>query len=161
MKKIVLFGLAGFVLASTSCKRTETSKTTGWVYNSEEWGGFEKMPKYKGQITGPNLTFIEGGTFTMGQTEEDVMFDYRNIPRRVTVSSFYMDESEVSNIGYLEYLYWLNRVHNSMPQVYQKALPDTLVWLEELAYNEPFVETYFRHPAYMDYPVVGVNWLQC
>jgi len=39
-------------------------------------------------------------------------------------------------------------------------LPDTLVWREELSFNEPFVETYFRHPAYDDYPVVGVSWLQ-
>jgi gliding motility-associated lipoprotein GldJ len=29
-----------------------------------------------------------------------------------------------------------------------------------LAYNEPYVENYFRHPAYSDYPVVGVNWEQ-
>jgi gliding motility-associated lipoprotein GldJ len=29
-----------------------------------------------------------------------------------------------------------------------------------MAYNEPYVEYYFRHPAYNNYPVVGVNWLQ-
>jgi formylglycine-generating enzyme required for sulfatase activity len=34
------------------------------------------------------------------------------------------------------------------------------VWREELAYNEPLVETYFRHPSFDDYPVVGVNWYQ-
>ncbi|MCH2043285.1 MAG: SUMF1/EgtB/PvdO family nonheme iron enzyme [Saprospiraceae bacterium] len=161
MKKIILFGLIGMLFAATSCKKEMRSDTTGWAYNSQEWGGFEKVPDYKGQITGPNLAFIEGGTFNMGQTEEDVMFDYRNIARRVTVSSFYMDESEITNIAYLEYLYWLGKVHGTLPQVRLNALPDTLVWLEELAYNEPFVETYFRHPAYVEYPVVGVNWLQC
>lgn len=160
MKKILLFGLLGSLVAFSSCKKEERSSTTGWAYNSPEWGGFEKPVGYKGQATGPNLVFIEGGTFNMGQTEEDVMKDYRGIPRRVTVSSFYMDETEVANIDYLEYLFWLNRVHREMPQLYRKALPDTLVWLEELSYNEPYVETYLRHPAYMDYPLVGVTWLQ-
>ncbi|MGB1031046.1 MAG: SUMF1/EgtB/PvdO family nonheme iron enzyme, partial [Flavobacteriales bacterium] len=37
---------------------------------------------------------------------------------------------------------------------------DTLVWREKMEYNEPYVEYYLRHPAYRDYPVVGVNWLQ-
>ena len=46
------------------------------------------------------------------------------------------------------------------PELVKKALPDTLVWLEELAYNEPFVNYYFRHPSYNDYPIVGVDWHQ-
>lgn len=161
MKKFFVLGLISlFILPSCNKKSAERSEKTGWAFNSPEWGGFEKPMDYQGQATGPNLRFIEGGTFMMGQTEEDVMNDYRQIPRRVTVSSFYMDETEVSNLDYLEYLFWLRRVHNSMPQLHDKALPDTLVWLEELSYNEPYVETYLRHPAYMDYPLVGVNWVQ-
>jgi gliding motility-associated lipoprotein GldJ len=160
MKKLVLSGLIGLVAGMTACKKELRSNTTGWKLNDPKWGGYEKIPRYKGQITGPNLVYIEGGTFNMGATEEDVMFEYRNIARRITVSSFYMDETEVANTDYREYLYWLDRVYNNMPQVYRKALPDTLVWLEELSYNEPFVETYFRHPAYDEYPVVGISWLQ-
>ncbi len=40
--------------------------------------------------------------------------------------------------------------------------PDTLVWMSEYtyAYNEPYAKTYFWHPAFDDYPVVGVNWKQ-
>ena len=37
--------------------------------------------------------------------------NWDNIPRRVTVPSFYMDEAEVTNSFWLEYLYWLNRVY--------------------------------------------------
>lgn len=155
---LVLAGLA--VLSLAACKQKEASTTTNWKYNDQKWGGFEKKD-YKGQVNGPNLVLIEGGTFSMGTTEQDVMMDYDNIPRRVTVSSFYMDESEVANIDYREYLYWVERVYKEdYPEVFNKALPDTLVWREELAYNEPFVETYLRHPAYDSYPVVGVNWLQ-
>lgn len=142
-----------------SCAQ-ERSSTTGWAYNDPSNGGFEKFP-YEEQETGPGLVLIEGGTFTMGRTENDVTYEWNNVPRRVSISSFYMDETEVSNFSYLEYLYWTGRVFGpTFPDIYYKALPDTLVWREKLAYNEPFVEYYLRHPAYRDYPVVGVNWLQ-
>lgn len=151
-----------FILATAflfSCKK-ESSPTTGWTYNDSDTGGFEVVP-YQEQETGPGLVFIEGGTFVMGRTADDVMLDWNNMPRRVTVSSFYMDETEVRNLDYLEYLYWLSRVFGeTYPEVYTNALPDTLVWRDPLAYNEPYVENYLRHPAYRDYPVVGVNWLQ-
>ncbi len=144
----------------SSCGKKERSASTGWMYNDQKWGGFEKLD-YEGQATGPNLVLVEGGTFMMGMTDEDVISEWNAVPRRVTVSSFYMDETEVANIDYKEYLYWLKRVYGeSYPEVRIDALPDTLVWREELSFNEPFVETYFRHPAYDNYPVVGVNWVQ-
>ena len=147
------------VVGFSSCHK-EASETTGWAYNDTKNGGFEKH-KDEGQITGPGLVLVEGGNFVMGQTEQDVMYEWNAVPRKVTVSSFYMDKTEVSNIHYREYLYWLKRTFGAdYPQVMAKALPDTLVWREELAYNEPYVEYYFRHPAYQDYPVVGVSWLQ-
>jgi formylglycine-generating enzyme len=163
MKKLIQFSflmLLGATFTLTSCKKKERSGTTGWAYNDPKWGGFEKKD-YKGQVTGPNLVLIEGGTFNMGLSEQDVTYEWNNVPRRVTVSSFYMDETEVANIDYREYLDWLERVYGgSYPEVVTKAMPDTLVWREELSYNEPFVENYFRHPSYDEYPVVGVNWLQ-
>jgi formylglycine-generating enzyme required for sulfatase activity len=144
---------------AVSCSQ-ERSPVTGWAYNDPSNGGFEKTP-YEEQETGPGLVLIEGGTFTFGRTENDVTYEWNNVPRRVTVSSFYMDETEVSNFSYLEYLYWTSRVFGpTFPDIFYRALPDTLVWREKLAYNEPFVEYYLRHPAYRDYPVVGVNWLQ-
>jgi formylglycine-generating enzyme len=162
MKNLInsLSFLALFAMVFSACgKKSETSSATGWKYNDPQWGGFEKK-SYEGQVEGPNLVLIEGGTFTMGTTQEDVTFEYNNVPRRVTVSSFYMDETEVSNINYREYLHWLKNRYVSYPEVYRKALPDTLVWRDELAFNEPLVETYFRHPSYDDYPLVGVNWMQ-
>ena len=143
----------------TGCK-FETSNVTGWDYNNPKNGGFQKVP-FEEQETGPGLVLIEGGTFTMGRVEQDVMYDWNNVPRRVTVSSFYMDQFEVTNFNYLEYVYWIQRTYgNSFPAVLKAALPDTLCWRSKLGYNEPYVEYYFRHPAYRDYPVVGVSWLQ-
>ncbi len=152
-------GLIAIGLLMASCSK-EKSSVTGWNYNDPKNGGFEVVP-YDEQETGPGLVLIEGGTFTMGRTEQDITQDWNNIPRRVTVSSFYIDETEVANLHYSEYLYWLSRVFAAdYPEVFKKALPDTLVWRDRLAYNEPLVELYLRHPAYQQYPVVGVNWLQ-
>ena len=40
--------------------------------------------------------------------------------------------------------------------------PDTTVWIKDFnySYNEPMHNDYFSHPAYQDYPVVGVSWDQ-
>ncbi len=160
MKKAAmpLMLIAGISLLA-SCQK-ERSNVTGWNYNDPDNGGFEVVP-YEEQETGPGLVFIEGGTFTMGRVEQDVNYDWNNQPRRVTVSSFYMDETEVRNLDYCEYLYWTDRVYQAdYPEIFVGALPDTLVWREKLAYNEPYVQYYLRHPSYRDYPVVGVNWLQ-
>lgn len=143
----------------SACQK-ERSATTGWNHNDPKNGGYEVSP-WEGQETGPGLVFVEGGTFSMGRVEQDVRYDWDNIPRRATVSSFYMDETEVTNVDYREYLYWITRVfYASYPEVYKRALPDTLVWRSKLGFNEPYVELYLRHPAYNYYPVVGVNWLQ-
>ncbi len=43
-----------------------------------------------------------------------------------------------------------------------KVYPDTLVWVRDFSYsyNEPMTKRYFSHPAFGNYPVVGVNWNQ-
>ena len=161
---IIILGAMLFVFSGCNNKATvsnskKVSSTTGWKYNDEEAGTL-KVPDYIEQKTGPGLVLIEGGTFTMGRTDEDVMFDWNNIPRRVTVSSFYIDETEVTNIAYLEYLDWLTKVYPGDRSKMFAALPDTNVWRESLSYNEPLIQNYLRHPAYADYPVVGVSWEQ-
>ncbi|MEK6616139.1 MAG: SUMF1/EgtB/PvdO family nonheme iron enzyme, partial [Bacteroidota bacterium] len=153
--------LTGSFVVLASCG-TSSSPITGWSYNDAANGGFEVLP-YIDQETGPGLVLVEGGTFSMGRVEQDVNYDWNTIPKRVTVSSFYIDETEIRNLDYLEYLHWLNRIYaqdETFYEIYKRALPDTLVWRSRLAFNEPYVEYYLRHPAYRDYPVVGVNWLQ-
>jgi len=142
-------------------KKDGQSDVTGWHYNDKDQGGYY-VPKPKDIKTGPGLVFVQGGTFTMGSTEEDVMGDWNNVPRRVTVNSFFIDKTEVANVHYREYIHWIENVFSD-PQyqaVVDGAKPDTLVWRSQLAYNEPYVEYYFRHPSYNYYPVVGVTWRQ-
>jgi gliding motility-associated lipoprotein GldJ len=75
-----------------------------------------------------------------------------------------MDETEVTNAMYLEYLFWIKEnfppSNENFADIYKGALPDTLVWRNRLGYTEDLVENYLRNPAYGNYPVVGVSWIQ-
>ena len=114
------------MIIHASCSNNKSS-TTGWEYKNSRNGGFEVNTRFQEQITGPGLLLVEGGSFSMGRVEQDVMYEWNNVPRRVTVSSFYMDETEVRNVDYLEYLYWLQRVYSaSYPEVYLKSLPTSI-----------------------------------
>lgn len=154
-------------LSTISCKKSSSSKNssraTGWKINARE-GGFQYNTQFKEQETAPGLVFIEGGTFTMGKVQDDVMHDWNNTPNQQHVQSFYMDETEVTNVMYLEYLDWIARVYPrddpNFKAIYNGAVPDTLVWRNRLGYSEMMVNNYLRHPAYAEYPVVGVSWIQ-
>ncbi len=139
-------------------KNKNSSSATGWEINSKK-GGFQHNTNYKGQITPPNMVLIEGGTFTKGRVQDDPMRDWNNSPTQQHVQSFYMDQTEVTNIMYLEYLDWLKRNEDD-PRIYLGALPDTLVWRNQLGYAEDMVNNYLRNPAFSEYPVVGVSWIQ-
>lgn len=76
----------------------------------------------------------------------------------VGVGACYMQDAEVTNLQYLYYLHDLLRKKDTV--AYFKALPDTLVWRDKYSYSEPYVDYYFRHPAYSNYPVVGVSYVQ-
>ncbi len=154
---LVMLGISALM---SSCSKPQQSTKTGITYNDKKTGGYERF-RQTHPTPGPGLVPIEGGTFVMGgSANQDVTYDYNNVRRRVTVPSFYMDETEVANQDWLDYLHWLNVTYPQDHELYYNALPDTLVWRNPLAYNEPYVDNYLRHPAYQDYPVVGVSWDQ-
>ncbi|WP_431199153.1 SUMF1/EgtB/PvdO family nonheme iron enzyme [Mucilaginibacter sp. P19] len=207
------------------------------------------------------MVYIPGGSFLMGQTDQDVTFAQIAQTKQVTVSPFFMDQTETSNSQYKMFVNWVrdsiaitnyindnkyfiqpkggasnnnggkkfinwefvkknpiwsskgNQANNTQKLQgmyyqgddrvfdrnevdvrllkYNYALftlrdaadhhndktkhrsdfivrdtvavyPDTLVWLSDFSYaaNEPMVESYFSHPAFRNYPVVGVTWRQ-
>ena len=71
--------------------------------------------------------------------------------------SLFMDADEASNINYREYLYYIRTKHGIESDVFQSALPDTLIW----AYHDTCLASltleYSRAPLLDDYPVVGVS----
>lgn len=160
LTKLVFVGLALFISSCGGNKYKSISQTTGWKVNTSSNGGFEAELNYKQDLP-VGMVFVEGGTFIMGQTEEDVMMDQNANSRQVSVASFYMDETEVTNVSYREYLFWLNRVFGeSYPEVYWNSLPDTNAWRSEMGFNDPMVNNYLRHAGFSHYPVVGVSWDQ-
>ncbi|WP_121667860.1 gliding motility lipoprotein GldJ [Mesonia aquimarina] len=164
LKTFFAVATLGF-LASCNNSRDykDNSRATGWDLTGKE-GMMKYQTDYEEQKTGPGLIFIEGGTFTMGRVQDDVMHDWNNTPNQQHVQSFYMDETEVTNRMYLQYLDWLKLTfpptEKKYRDIYYGALPDTLVWRNRLGYNETMTNNYLRHPAYQNYPVVGVNWIQ-
>ena len=165
VKKIMVFQLMLSIIliaGMTSCSKKSSSKNssraTGWNVDSK------KGLSNKKQEAGPGLIFVEGGTFTMGKVQDDVMHDWNNAATQQHVQSFYMDETEVTNFMYLEYLDWLKMVfppsEENYKNIYEGASPYTLVWRNRLGYNETMTNNYLRHPSYAEYPVVGVNWIQ-
>lgn len=155
------------VVGFSSCSKNSSSKNassaTGWKINDKK-GGFQFNTNYKKQQAAPGTVLVEGGTFTMGKVQDDVMHDWNNTPSQQHVQSFYMDETEVTNAMYAEYLYWTKSVfpptEENYKNIYDGVLPDTLVWRNRLGYAETYTNNYLRHPAYAYYPVVGVNWIQ-
>lgn len=87
--------------------------------------------------------------------------------------NYFYDKTEVSNLAWLEYLYWTRRVFGA-DTLYKSLIPDSSAWVEKypcvqilkekyihkkdtIIYYYYFPETYLRHPMYRDYPVVGVT----
>jgi sulfatase modifying factor 1 len=154
----LILGCVGLLLGS--CSKPMRSQKTGVAYNNKYNGGYMRFQKTH-PAPGPGLIPIEGGTFVLGgSADQDVTYDYNNTRRRVTVASFYMDETEVSNQDWLDYLHYISITYPGDRELYYNAMPDTLVWRRPLSYNEPYVDNYLRHPAFQDYPVVGVTWEQ-
>ena len=143
-----------------SGKKSAISNTTGWRYNDEKATGFGVKKNYKPQVP-TGMIAIEGGTFTIGEKGEVVTGERNNLRRRITVMSFYMDQYEISNVNWREYTHWMKTVfQQTAPRLVERTQPNAEVWREPLAYNEPLLEHYFTHPAFDEYPIVGVTWEQ-
>lgn len=131
---------------------------------------------------------IPGGTFYMGQADEDVAASQINYNRQVTVSAFFMDAEEITNNEYRQFLTEVAKMvgddawDDDDPAIYQyhmtgldsantnlkqelraelvKWIPNPNVWKEEFAYHysSRMQEYYFEHQAFDNYPVVGITW---
>ncbi|TXD48911.1 gliding motility lipoprotein GldJ [Polaribacter sp. IC073] len=167
MKNICKVTLVVFTtLLLTNCNRSTsgTSRLTGLSFNDPKNGNYIRNSSFDGQEPPLGMVAIEGGSFTMGQVQDDVMFDWNTTPKKMHVRSFFMDEAEVTNSEYFLYVQYVKDVFSPAVEeykhIYNSVLPDTLVWRKSLGNTDILTDNYFRHPAYADYPVVGVTWLQ-
>jgi len=236
MKLSVLFPIGMMILAG--CGTSNNGELTG-VLHREKW--FQPDPY--------GMVYIPSGSFTMGPSDQDVPYAITAQGKTVTIPAFYMDNTEITNNEYRQFVYWVqdslahrliggdhileegdynerinwrskikwddeqnqevlaelylpeserfykrkeidsrklnfeyywidlkaaaqreNREQQKVDQdrsVFIKkdvinVYPDTLAWIHDYtySYHEPLTKMYFWHPAYDDYPVVGVNWKQ-
>ena len=234
MKQLVIAVVA--VLMVASCGSGNRGQLIG-VQGRETW--------YQADPYG--MVFIPQGSYNMGPGDQDVPYSQIAQARTVTVKAFYMDNTEITNNEYRQFVFWVrdslahrllggdhlieegeygerinwdekirwDRDENqeALAELYlpeserfyrhkeidsrklnfeyywidlqaaaqsankQQGLtdrsvfikkgiinvyPDTLCWIRDFTYsfNDPITTMYFWHPAYDDYPVVGVNWKQ-
>ena len=156
--------IVSVVMGAVACNKrelnTRVSNTTGWYYFDKKTTNFEAREGV-GNVNPPGMVPIQGGVLTLGPTDEFLTTTLNNESRQVTVSSFYMDKYEVTNLNWNEYLHWMEIVFGDIaPELVDKARPDHKVWREDMAYNDPYEDNYFEHPAFSFYPIVGVSWDQ-
>jgi len=215
------------VMLISSCGKQESGQLTG-AQNRPKWAGFNPF----------GMVYIPSGTLTIGQSDQDVFSTYAQRQKAISISGFFMDDTEITNNEYRQFVEWVrdsvaheilgNKEEDefgnekiiwdepidyelsseelgdmyyqgdmafegkreldyaSLKFKYQwidwqkaahdktatrtsiinkdevKVFPDTLCWIRDFtfSYNEPHSRNYFWHPAFDDYPVVGVNWKQ-
>ncbi|SEJ14030.1 gliding motility-associated lipoprotein GldJ/gliding motility-associated lipoprotein GldJ,TIGR03530 [Cyclobacterium xiamenense] len=164
-------GLAvlGFLFASCgnqSSRRTASdpggiSASTGarYSFDEEDSVSFQvfRLPQ---EVVGPRLVFIQGGRAVLGSQEQDIMGFRDNVERTVTIASFYMDETEVTNVDYKEFLFNMAKRDGVSADSIQKLEPNEKVWDGTMSYNDVYATYYFRYPGFNFYPVAGVSWVQ-
>ena len=165
MKNVLKYLLIGMVVLGVSaCQQrelnTRVSNTTGWSYFDPKTTNFEAQEGV-GNANPVGMVQIQGGSFTVGEKDEFLTAPRNNETRTVTASHFFMDKYEITNLNWNEYLHWLEFVFGAVaPELVDQARPDHTVWREDLAYNDPYENYYFEHPAFSFYPIVGVTWEQ-
>lgn len=93
MKKLLFLSIVGLVL--TACS-TRTGELTGVLGRAP----------YHPQIP-LGMIYIPSGGFNMGQSDQDVPFLHQTRTKTVSVQAFYMDQTEISNNEYRQFVYWV------------------------------------------------------
>lgn len=94
MKKISLYILLSLLVYS--CGSNDQGELVG-VKSGGKWKSLKPL----------GMTLIPGGSFTMGNQDEDVANALNTPTRTVTVRPFYMDETEITNSEYKEFVFWV------------------------------------------------------
>ncbi|MEN7546913.1 SUMF1/EgtB/PvdO family nonheme iron enzyme [Rapidithrix thailandica] len=111
------------------------------------------------------MTVVPSGTFHMGQADEDITSSKINLNKQITIGTFFMDQTEITNNEYRQFIENILETSDTSAdwtadEIMDQLYPDTTVWTTDFTYHmgEPMTEYYYLHPAFDDYPVVGVNW---
>lgn len=110
MKKVAIFALLVSVLYG--CSSSNNRGELVGVKSKRKW--FAEKPY--------GMVFIRGGSFTMGKQDEDPLGAMNAPTRTVTVQPFYMDETEITNSEYKQFVFWVRDSVTRMKLAYQAEL---------------------------------------
>jgi len=161
------------MLKSNALKKACQILAIGALFIAQSCGG-KKGSGLEGEVTGVpdregwvqtvpyGMVVCPSGTFHMGQADQDVPATYVNMNKQVTIGGFYMDETEITNNEYRQFMNAMLADSSQLGVEYlmTELYPDTTVWVRDFAHHmgDPMMEYYYKHPAFDDYPVVGVDW---
>ena len=119
--------------------------------------------EWTGMVIPYGMVPIPAGTFHMGQADEDIAATQINFNKQVTIGAFFMDDSEITNNEYRQFMEGIMVDSMSIlgeDFVMEELYPDTTVWVKDFAHHmgDPLLVYYWSHPAFDNFPVVGVDW---
>ncbi len=188
---LLSFFLGGCGLFGKKGKKSNETLDDKINGSSGEIYPFTQTRPYDAQYVPAGMVVVPNGTFHMGQADQDVASSQLNMNKQLTISAFFMDQTEITNNQYrlftdvlLAYSEGKQSNDQELPEDYtgkvmdkmflkngtpvrpdsvtvmKQMYPDTTRWVQEYAYHlgDPLQEYYFMHPAFDDYPVVGVDW---
>ena len=94
MKKLLLLGSVA-AIAFTGCK-TSTGELVG-VHPRPEWFDIDPF----------GMLYIPMGSYNMGPSDEDTPYSHTTKSKTVSVQAFYIDQTEISNNEYRQFVYWV------------------------------------------------------
>ena len=96
MKRLIGFSLATvLILLISGCKNNGNGELVGIKQK------FWSEPNPYGML------FIEKGSFLMGPNDQDAFWGFNSQNKNTTVESFWMDETEITNSEYKQFVYWV------------------------------------------------------
>ena len=147
-------GVLGTAIFIQSCSKGASSETGELVGAPDREGWVVTVPY--GMVVCPS------GTFHMGQADEDISHSRNNQNKQVTIGGFYMDDTEITNNEYRQFVQAMLTDSSALgvDVIMKEYYPDTTVWVRDFSHHmgDPMMEYYYAHPAFDDYPVVGVDW---
>jgi len=102
-----------------------------------------------------DFVYLKGGSFNLDVSYSYNLTSYVTKFQGATVDQFFICKYELTNKEYLSYIDSLKKLDTAYAN---DQLPDTLVWRQKNSNSDLFVEYYLRHPAYVNYPIVGVSY---
>ncbi len=120
MKKILFFGLLALTLGA--CNGGDHGELVG-VQNRPAWFGLDPF----------GTLYCPMGSYHMGQSDQDIPYSYTQRARQVSVQAFYMDQTEISNNEYRQFVYW---VRDSIAREILGSLDEEKWWNKMDEYGE-------------------------